>query len=956
MKRSFIKEAYRKLKGCVYYDKTLACIRAKIADYEKEDIDDKLDEFYTNLMSVRKWEKVEASILSSIRVLTFPKNINYKENIGEGKESPLVISNIQANQTVINTFNNFIDMDIEGFLVGILWVVSIGYSIDKCLPETCYGNRLREKLVFSEDEMTSSPNLFKPYFEQYETWRNKGLEKAKECFENEQSVIITMLDLTRYYYNVDFSMCLFNELTHAEKLDVVNKRINNTVFRIIEKYSEICGLGHIFLPIGFHPSSILANIYLSQLDNTFKCIPGTMYYGRYVDDIMWIKAVDEESEIVSDIHTKGSQIVSEVIIQELLSNGILKQSDDDYLLFNEKYLSFGKEKFRFFFLDSNGSKELLLRIKRDIQQNTSEFNFIPEEYASDFNSKLYKLDRDDTVNKIRGIKSVTLDKYSLSKNIGKSVLMSAFTDEEQIEEFIDGISQILDGKELISNYLLWESILNYYVVSSRLEEIIGFTARIIEALKHTDEDTYKCGEYAYLKPKRKIYGVKESLIMYYWACLGRSLSLVWGKNIQVITKNLIEIFDSMSKIGRYRFRGLSKLRKNYIYSRMNNKGVLPVTMKLVMNIYDFDDSGETCNLTDLSALLDKKSINNNYDDYKYLPYVISPFEIGFSYLIEQIIVGKDVLETPDRYIEYVKKEYKSNFPGIKKNLLKSVAGFAYDDNNCITIGKGKESLVRTAVANVRMDKEDIIDILDGKAGSKSARAKEITELTNLAIRNNAHVLVMPEAYVPLQYLKLLSNKSASKQMLIICGIEHIVANGRVWNLTCMMIPFEINKVRYSIPFFRQKKYFAPDEERCITRRGLTIPLSASNALFKWNGFRFATYCCYELTAVHDRAEYIGNVEVIYGIEWNRDVKYYSNIMESLSRDMYCYCIQANMSMYGDSRIVAPAHSYYKDILQVKGGENATVLIGTVDLNKLRESRVDAAKRKDNCYAELPAGL
>ena len=342
------------------------------------------------------------------------------------------------------------------------------------------------------------------------------------------------------------------------------------------------------------------------------------------------------------------------------------------------------------------------------------------------------------------------------------------------------------------------------------------------------------------------------------------------------------------------------------------------------------------------------------NDYYYLPYIDTPFDIGFTFLIEQLHEGNGHLCESVDYVKYVMSEYQSNFPGMKKYALSSVIKIISDDN--IAVKSEKKTDIRTAVANVRMCGNDIEDILDGKKANKSGRAKEIAELTNEAIKNKADVLVMPEAYVPLQYISLLAKKSAKRQMMTICGIEHIVANGNVWNLTCILIPFIVNDVKYVIPFFRQKKHFAPHEENSIASRGLKIGPTTQNTLFKWGGYAFAAYCCYELTAVHDRAEFIGKAETIYAIEWNQDVNYYSNIMESLSRDMYCYCVQANMSEYGDSRIVAPAHSYCKDIMRVKGGENATILIGIVDIEKLRESKKNADKRKKNNYAALPAGI
>ena len=73
-------------------------------------------------------------------------------------------------------------------------------------------------------------------------------------------------------------------------------------------------------------------------------------------------------------------------------------------------------------------------------------------------------------------------------------------------------------------------------------------------------------------------------------------------------------------------------------------------------------------------------------------------------------------------------------------------------------------------------------------------------------------------------------------------------------------------------------------------------------------------------------------------ELNKDTLYFSNIVESASRDLHCFIVQANTSKYGDSRITGPYNSLFKDIIKVKGGENNVLLIGTVDCLAVQEKR------------------
>lgn len=77
------------------------------------------------------------------------------------------------------------------------------------------------------------------------------------------------------------------------------------------------------------------------------------------------------------------------------------------------------------------------------------------------------------------------------------------------------------------------------------------------------------------------------------------------------------------------------------------------------------------------------------------------------------------------------------------------------------------------------------------------------------------------------------------------------------------------------------------------------------------------------------------MDFIVAIEFNRDVNYFSNIVESLSRDLHCYVIQANASHYGDSRIVKPASREVCDIVRVKGGKTPVVMVSDIDIESLR---------------------
>lgn len=60
-----------------------------------------------------------------------------------------------------------------------------------------------------------------------------------------------------------------------------------------------------------------------------------------------------------------------------------------------------------------------------------------------------------------------------------------------------------------------------------------------------------------------------------------------------------------------------------------------------------------------------------------------------------------------------------------------------------------------------------------------------------------------------------------------------------------------------------------------------------------------------------------------------------------------------MSKYGDSRIVQPTSEVCSNIIRVKGVDNAAVLVGKVNIEKLRKNRVE--RNKEEKFKPLPAG-
>lgn len=141
-----IKIAYKKFKANLYFDKTQMPLRDRVVLYEQEGIQDKLQELHDALMGDKDWASYEQEILDHIGGLVYPKKL---ENISDDTaifNADNIPINMEAPQY-------FIDLPVEGHILGTLWVLSVGISLDKNSDESnpngmyehSYGNRLKKR-------------------------------------------------------------------------------------------------------------------------------------------------------------------------------------------------------------------------------------------------------------------------------------------------------------------------------------------------------------------------------------------------------------------------------------------------------------------------------------------------------------------------------------------------------------------------------------------------------------------------------------------------------------------------------------------------------------------------------------------------------------------------------------------------------------------------------------------
>lgn len=130
-------------------------------------------------------------------------------------------------------------------------------------------------------------------------------------------------------------------------------------------------------------------------------------------------------------------------------------------------------------------------------------------------------------------------------------------------------------------------------------------------------------------------------------------------------------------------------------------------------------------------------------------------------------------------------------------------------------------------------------------------------------------------------------------------------------------------------------------------------------MFHWQDVFFSVYCCFEIASIHLRSAFKNYLDLVIAVECNKDVNYFSSVMESLCRDMHCYCLQVNSSDYGDSRLIRPTSSAQMNMMRVKGGRNEAILVEELDvdvLRKIQRKKYDGIKSDRNIFKPTPPGF
>jgi hypothetical protein len=1023
MDKNLLEKAYRKLKSQIYYDNSMLYLKEQIATFESMGVESQLQELLVEFINEK--DLLFDEITKGIDVACYPKTF-------QKCDADIVTNSVERAESYnIDKVSYFIKMPIKAHILGVAWILLAGKYIDQNLYKHTYGNRLRDAFDEGLEKISNTPYLFKPYFKSYETWRDQAIDRAQSKLNKGDDVFVVSLDLASYYYstNVDFSR--LNEDVESAIKDgetCSNKVINDLnqlielIFKTYSKKFDFSIGDRTIIPIGFLPSNIIANWYLSDFDQQIVHELKPIYYGRYVDDMIIVINAS------SYTNRKGKFTISDVIDDLFTESGFSKknilknnknQKNDVYTLADKKYhgLKIQNSKIRLFHLVSTGSQAILDNFKSEIKKVSSEFRFLQEEGAlnSNFEESVYKLNYEDTINKFRGVTGIDIDKFELSKYLAKINFITKSDDMTKNEVTSKNILKAFAGSNSIKFYSFWEKVFTYYLLQGDWESFINFYIKVAESLdKITFSHKYEVNENDgmfstnstqvvdyYLKDRSENDRIINILKVRLYLSMTLTIALKWNEQSQNAIKKLLKEFLFLDlKNNQYLELGLDSNLKTYFKHKNVELDLDTVIInKLHLTVSNFINANlinhqmvktplsnytkcivedKTYNLTKFSNPCKKNDCDKDLECFdemrgRYNPRFVHIHEAFLFYYSHKALNGQTI-EGADHFEQVFKDIFlKINYPNFvydkyKTNIVDTNCYYEvkahdkcgeYRVNN-IFVGNEKYDKVKIAVGNVRVNSKDIEDSIRGINTMHPRRLQELSIIIiNEAARQNVKILVLPECYVPFQWMQIIAEQSRKHGILIIVGLEHVISNtsGRkAFNYIATFLPYQVGGLQYVIPKLRLKNAYSPAEVKLIRGYGYDPVEGSEFDIFEWNGVRIAPYYCFEIADIKARGIFRSEVDIITISEYNKDVNYFSNIVESLSRDVHCICVQANTSQYGDSRIVQPSRTETMNILRVKGGENQFIMSAEVDIKALREFQVvdyNMQEEKKDMFKQTP---
>lgn len=953
MKEFTLEEIYSSLKNCflkvktfLCYDKTLLHLRLKAAQFEQNtDFEHEILELSKAIFNNDKL--FFEPLISSISFVAKPKKFIEPEN----EDSYLKLS--IAKHQKVSDINFFIDCDIRLLILDMFYMLCIKkISISYIDFSSSFAGRLKQGILKKHsDELIDgidfeSNRCFVNYYESYKKWRDNAFDKVEKLAPtNKKTMVLFSLDINKFYYSANFSfkelhdkLCNDYRLSQILFIETIVEKVYSSYYSLLKDY-------YIFdkkddrcypFPIGLFSPVVLREIYLNNLDKLFKNNTNTIYYGRYVDDILFL---------VADSFNSSN---SDYINKYLSDTGILKRinsnkKDFSFVGYDNLKTSF-EQKDRFFVFEKQQEPILVKAFKEILNKTSSEESLLPdlEFIDGDFEQKVYGLIFNDANHALRNLNLIVSDISSATHYIRSMIKLykgTSFYSRIQIDDFINKINNFFDECLIIQYSQSWTLLFEAMVIlgSKHSKEANALLDKIRKQINNTD---------SYLDLDKKKYRVKNI------SKLEKNIKKSLRDSLYISVATAFCLKPLAFKGKEEKFQNIIKvLRKSNLFDYTLG------TIHLSTFLEEFDDSISLIE-PDFSYYLDHiKSFNFDNNKTKYSPVFFHYHDLVLIELLKSIKEETEMRQN-------VTNTLYCSLNHIKSNSVPEIIETKHQKENETTRIFNlptKQSILDHVVfglPNLYYSEKDVTKTIFNRYLSFSLTKKiQIIKVLLEAHRKQVNFLIFPELYCPIEWVYDLFNFAKAFGISIIFGSLYLINGKQAHNCIVSLLSFQIGKYKYIYPSYREKIHYPYFEKELLASAGyFTSNKTPTIDIFRYAHYSLSNLLCYELTDIYLRNYLKGKIDLLIVPELNKDTNYFSNIIESTTRDLYCFVIQENSAYYGDCRIVGPYDTLHKNKIQFKGGNDTFVVAYEIDFYSFKNEKFLLENRINNCLMDCTSCL
>ena len=443
-----------------------------------------------NVASGENAETVE-NWLAQIRLIYYPKKVS-----SVTKEDKHIVTNVPASYMQVERLMVKADIPIELCVLDIVWLLLYGYKVDRQLLPNSYGNRM--ELVADNSGVRRGNAIFKKYQNQYRLWWENGITAANQHLKGNEDVTIINFDLTNCYHSIDFNFDEFLDYydEHFPEDKIKDYSLTMVVRQMYEQYWTVAqssdaepfrqkNTDKCPLPLSLMSAHLLANWYLSSLDDYMLSQYQPFYYGRYVDDCMVIvKTRSSEETLLESIEKELPAFIR--MDGDKASFAFAQQGGNKPI---DRLAAFELQQDKMYVYRFNCllPQQSLDKFVEDQMERSSEYRFLSDETETghkklEFVTLISTLDKEEETG--RRFDILDENRYKLAVYLSKlnGYLAKYGSDYEHYDE-VEKVYRYFTGGLQIKHYQMWERILTAFVLAGKKDYAADFIEKVKEQIE-----------------------------------------------------------------------------------------------------------------------------------------------------------------------------------------------------------------------------------------------------------------------------------------------------------------------------------------------------------------------------------------------------------------------------------------------------------------------------------------